>query len=375
IDITPLLTTSAVFTMVIGLALQDVLGNLVSGLSVHISPPFKIGDWIRVAGYFGKVVESNWRATTLKTPSRELVILPNNDIAKKEIVNLSYAPGQLFIDFSIGLSYDTSPDQARRVLMQSCSNVPEILKDPQPRVYLEAFADSSVNYRLRFCGAETEAQASIRAHLASRIWYRLKREGLSIPFPTREIYTHPEKDLKAQIIEHRLNLVSSIDFLAGIDRPHRAYLAENLQELWFESGEIIVEKGAQETDFYIIDSGKVSVFLDNGSANPVAKLAGGDFFGEMSMLTGEPRSATIRAEQETRVLQMNRNVIEHVLSENPDLARILSDAIAHRRLANVRREQDDQPVLFEAQDERAKKEESEASSIILERIMRFFRLR
>ncbi|MFZ2957832.1 MAG: mechanosensitive ion channel family protein [Candidatus Ozemobacteraceae bacterium] len=374
IDITPLLTTSAVFTMVIGLALQDVLGNLFSGISVHISPPFKIGDWIRVGGYFGKVMESNWRATTLRTHAEEIIVLPNNDIAKKDIVNLSSTMGMLYLNFPIGLSYATSPDQAQNILRQSCFQVEKILKDPSPSIYLESFGDSSVNYRVWYWIAEPDKMSIIKDQLASRIWYRLKREGQTIPFPTREVFIHPEKDEKALITEHRLNLVTNIDFLADIDRPHRAFLAENLRELWFQGGETIFEKGAQETDFYIIDSGKIAVFIDERSLNPVAFLKSGEFFGEMSMLTGEPRSATIKAEEETRVLQMNRGIIEHVLKDNPNLAEVLSHAIAHRRLANVRREQDDQPIQNGTMEERARKEESEVSSQILERIKRFFRL-
>ncbi|HNV72269.1 MAG TPA: mechanosensitive ion channel, partial [Candidatus Ozemobacteraceae bacterium] len=136
IDITPLLTTSAIFSMVIGLALQDVLSNFFAGLSVHISPPFKIGDWVKVGGFFGRVTESNWRATTLQLSSGESVTLPNNDISKKDILNCSARLGCIMQEFNVGLGYDTSPETARRCLYAALEQAPRILKTPEPKVYM-----------------------------------------------------------------------------------------------------------------------------------------------------------------------------------------------------------------------------------------------
>lgn len=376
IDITPLLTTSAVFTAVIGLALQDVLMNLFSGISVHIAPPFKIGDWIRVGGYTGKVIESNWRATTLLTGLYELVVLPNNDIAKKDIVNLSRSPGRFYVDLPIGLAYDTSPEQARQSLLEACKQVNEIYKDPAPRVYMEGFGDSAINYRLRYWIPDLDDNAPIRSKLASRIWYRLKRDGFTIPFPQREVYIHPEKDLRDQVMAHRLALLSGVDFFTGLDRTLKAFLAESLRELVFESGEIIFAKNSMGTDFYIIDQGSVTVHLDDGMGAPVASLSPGAFFGEMSLLTGEPRSATLRATTETRLLVMCRESLGRALEENEDLARILSEAVTQRRMANQTRESDSETESRAASEiTRARNESREASSQLLDRIRRFFRLR
>ncbi|MFZ5950726.1 MAG: mechanosensitive ion channel family protein, partial [Candidatus Rifleibacteriota bacterium] len=130
IDITPLLTTSAVFTMVLGLALQDVLGNLFSGLSVHISPPFRIGDWIKIGSFNGKVVESNWRATTLRLYNGAQLVIPNNQIARGEIINYSDNSGTMFNELEVGLPYGVSPERIRRILSSSCRQVEEIFSRP-----------------------------------------------------------------------------------------------------------------------------------------------------------------------------------------------------------------------------------------------------
>lgn len=375
VDITPLLTTSAVFTMVIGLALQDVLGNLFSGLSVHFSPPFKIGDWIKVAGYMGKVVESNWRATTIRMTTRDLITLPNNDIAKKEIHNLMLRPGLLFRDFTIGLAYEASPDQVRKSLVGACSQVSGILKSPPPQIFMEQFGDFSISYRIRYWINEADYPPTIQDQLLSRIWYRLKRDGISIPFPIREVYTHPEKDLVGEMIERRLGLIQNVDFLADLERTDKSFIAEHVREQWYESGEEIVRKGDPGTDFYIVDRGAVGVYLEERPAKSVATLRHGDFFGEMSLMTGEPRSATIVAEEETLLLALTRETMSQLLHNNAAVAKRLSESLAEReaynKAAGARCVEDaaSGPAI-----ERMKRNAEVASVEIFDRIKRFFRL-
>ncbi|MBF0406013.1 MAG: mechanosensitive ion channel family protein [Candidatus Riflebacteria bacterium] len=375
IDITPLLTTSAVFTMVIGLALQDVLSNLFAGLSVHISPPFKIGDWIKIGEWYGKVLESNWRATTLLSPINELIVLPNNDISKKEISNLSFRSGYLYREFNIGLSYDTSPEKARKTLLGACRQVKEILHDPPPKVLLVSFDDFSIAYKVRYWIADSENQDVVKNQLGSRIWYRLKRDGLTVPFPIREVYTHSEKDQKKELLEQRIRIVSSIDFIAGLSRENRVFLAENLRELWFESGETLFSRGSTGQELFIIDRGKVSVYLSDELVDPIASLTDGDFFGEMSFLTGEPRSATIVADMETCVLILKKDVLGDLLNDNPEIANILSVALANRKQANIQKLSSGKSNGETRSEYPQTSVDENKSRVILEKIKRFFRLR
>ncbi|NLI78144.1 MAG: mechanosensitive ion channel [Candidatus Riflebacteria bacterium] len=375
VDITPLLTTSAVVTMVIGFALQDVLGNLFSGISVHISPPFRIGDWIKVGEFCGRVTESNWRATTLRSADRDTFIIPNNDIAKKDIMNLSQRPGLLYNDFIIGLAYEASPDQVRRSLLGACGQVREICRSPGPRVFMDGFQDFSITYRIRYWFKDGHSPLAVKDQLTSRIWYRLKRDGITIPFPIREVNLHPEKDQKSEMIDRRLALLSEVDFLRELDRPHRVFLATRLKEFWYEAGETIVQKGSAGTDFFLIDRGRVSVFLDDEATSPVAELGSGQFFGEMSLLTGEPRSATIRAEAETLLVVLSQEVMSHLLREQPDLANLLSSVLADRNAKN-RAAQAKTEAVEPGRPARSGGgvDDEQASSLLLDRIRRFFRL-
>ncbi len=371
IDITPLLTTSAVFTMVLGLALQDVLGNLFAGLSVHISPPFKIGDWIKINDFFGRVEESNWRATTLRQSNTGLVVIPNNQISKNEIINYSGVDGSMFYEISLGLPYGVSPERLRRILLAAARQVEEIHQRPTPVVTITDFGDSAINYKVRFWFSNDDRPDRIAGQLSSRIWYRLKREGVSIPFPIRDVYLHHEKDDHDKTVEHRLNLIAGIDFLAALDGKLRRLVAERLEECWYETGEHIVTEGAFDTDFYIIDRGRVQVFVATAGQKAVAELGEGDFFGEMSLLTGEKRSASVVAKQETRLLKLNRDTMGRLLSEDAQLAEVLSKTLAERSSRNSQLAADHNETRVAAQ---KPAEENAARAALLRRIRGFFKL-
>ncbi|GAB4272169.1 MAG: hypothetical protein Kow0029_10560 [Candidatus Rifleibacteriota bacterium] len=373
VDITPLLTTSAVFTMVLGLALQDVLGNLFSGLSVHISPPFRIGDWIQIDSFFGKVVESSWRATTLRLANGAMVVLPNNQIARNDIVNYSDSAGSMFQEFCLGLPYGVSPERIRHILSGACRQVEEIYSRPSPIVILGKFDEYSINYKIRFWMSNEENPDRVLNQLASRIWYRLKREGVAIPFPIQDLYIHQEQDNHQKVIEHRLALISRIDFLAVLSINDRQFIAERLEESWYETGEEIVVEGAFDSDFFIIDRGRVSVFISKLGSKPVAELIEGDFFGEMSLLTGERRSATVIAKTETRLLKLSRDSMGRLLSENSKLAEILSSALAERTSKNEALIEN-QRTSVEKKGGRGDFQRNASKAAILQKIRSFFKL-
>lgn len=372
VDITPLLTTSAVFTMVLGLALQDVLGNLFSGLSVHISPPFRIGDWIRINNFDGKVVESNWRATSLKLYSGAIVVMPNNQIARHEIINFSDNSGSMFNELTIGLPYGVSPERIRKILSSACRQVEEIYTRPSPVILLQKFDEYSINYKVRFWMANDENPDRIANQLSSRIWYRLKREDISVPFPIQDLYLHQEQDNRQKVVEHRMALLSGIDFLNGLTADQRIFIAERLEECWYETGEEIVVEGAFDTDFFIIDRGRVSVLIAKAGPKPVAELSEGEFFGEMSLLTGEKRSATVVAKTETRLLKLARDSMGRLLEENAKVAEKLSEVLSSRSTRNA--------ALIETHQidgstrNRSVHEKAASKAAILSKIKSFFKL-
>ena len=329
-----MLTTSAVFTMVIGLALQDVLGSLFAGLAVHISPPFRIGDWINTGTQRGKVVESNWRAITLRTLDNQYITIPNNDVAKKELVNLTPPSGRYGQNLIVGIDYDISPTLVEEVLLRACAGLEKVLRRPTPKVFLEAFDDFSMRYRVRYWIDDYAHAGDIASELNTRVWFGLRRHHCHIPCPVREIIQRPPQQGQREIIRARLRLLDRVDFLAGVNREARVYLAKHAEVKEFEKGEKVCVQGTPGDEFYIVVSGEVGVFLrDQSTDHQIAVLGAGEFFGEMSLLTGEPRSATIRALRDTSLLSVSKAMLQPLLVAHQELAEPISQALASRRQA------------------------------------------
>lgn len=192
-DITPLVATSAVTSLVLGLALQPILGNFFAGLVISLEKPFRINDWIRVGEHEGRVVAITWRTTHLRTRDNDNVVIPNGKIADERVLNYYY-PQPLHLErVQVGIDYKTPPYRARRVLAEAATGVAGVLDKPTPDVYLVSFGESSVNYELRVWIDDVAQGPRIGNDLRARIWEELHREGIGIPFPTLTIEMAPRE--------------------------------------------------------------------------------------------------------------------------------------------------------------------------------------
>ncbi|MFN7983662.1 MAG: mechanosensitive ion channel family protein [Vicinamibacterales bacterium] len=185
-----LMTTSAVGAVVVGFALQDTLGNLFSGLAIQIEKLFRVGQWIRVGEFEGKVQEVTWRATKLLTKSGQLVILPNSLMSKDAILNFSEPVIPTRIEVEVGASYDAPPNLVKQALAEALDNAPMVLRDPAPDVVMADFAASSITYRVRFWIDDFGRDARARDQVRSNIWAHVQavrhRDSVSHPGGARE---------------------------------------------------------------------------------------------------------------------------------------------------------------------------------------------
>jgi hypothetical protein len=187
LDIAPLLATSAVTSLVLGLALQPILGNFFAGIVISLEKPFRLNDWIKVGDHDGRVVAINWRTTHLRTRDNDNVVIPNGRIADDRILNYYYPHPMHMEKVRVGVHYDTPPYRARRALLECTPGVAGILDKPSPEVYVASFDDSAVVYELRVWIEDVAQSNRIASDLRARIWEELKREGIAIPYPTRTV--------------------------------------------------------------------------------------------------------------------------------------------------------------------------------------------
>jgi small-conductance mechanosensitive channel len=193
LDIAPLLATSAVTSLVLGLALQPILGNFFAGLVISLEKPFRLNDWIKVGEHEGRVVAINWRTTHLRTRENDNIVIPNGKMADERVLNYYYPHPMHLEKVRVGISYRTPPYRARRALLDCPVGIAGTLDKPTPEVYVVSFDDSAVIYEVRVWIEDVAQSSRIASELRTRIWEELSRAGIAIPYPTRTVELAPRE--------------------------------------------------------------------------------------------------------------------------------------------------------------------------------------
>lgn len=326
-----LLTTSAVGAVVVGFALQDTLGNLFSGLAIQIEKPFRVGHWIAVGDREGQVQEITWRATKLRTKAGQFLVVPNGIISKEAILNYSEPTIPTRVEVEVGASYATPPNDVKAAVHEALENSPLVLSTPPSFVSLHEFGGSAINYRVHFWIGDYAVDQQARDQVRTNLWYTFRRRNIEIPWPIQVHYEREELPLRSEgdVLSAAARL-GAIDLFATLPAEARLALSRTAQEHIFAAGEAIVREGASGTSMYIVLSGRARVVLEP-SGQEVAVIESGGFFGEMSMLTGDPRTATVRAVDDVRVLEIPADRFREVAIERPGLAEHISGVITARR--------------------------------------------
>jgi len=343
LDLMGLVTTSAVLTAVVGLAIQEPLKDLIAGLELQLSDDLRLGDLVEIAGgqaqARGRVESVSWRDTTLRTFDGVRVVLPNTQVTGGILRNLSVT-GAVSDRFDVGLDYDLPPGAALALLEQVVINHPLVLQEPPPEVRVKAFADSAITYEVQvwFREPSERVRLTLRSALLQQIWYSLKREGRTIPFPVRELQRR-RSDPAAEALVASLQPQEGRRLLAGhslfADLPPADLdcLLTHSRPVLFTAGEAIVREGATGRSLYQVITGRVEVEkeVQPGRIIHVAELGPGEVFGEMTLFQGAPRSATVRALEDSRMLRVDRAGVGELLERDPALLERFAELVNSRR--------------------------------------------
>jgi small-conductance mechanosensitive channel len=337
-DLAGLVTALGVSSIVIGLALQDTLGSVMSGIALLFERPFSVGDWLHVGDVIGQVIDINWRAVRLQTLEHEMVIIPHRVIGGETIRNFSQ-PLRLHAErIQIGFSYNDPPNLAKQVLKGTALETPGILIEPEPQVFTLGYDDFAVTYEVKFFICDYGDLENIRDRFMTRVWYAAQRNNLSIPFPIRTLYhfhgpTTQAKDISRKFTESLQSLPSFVPLDKEQERLQAPTGGIVLQH--FATGEKVIRQGTVGNALYIIVSGQALMLTRDGQGieHEVLPLKAGEFFGEMSLFSGEPSLISVAAVSDLEVMRMTAAVVNQMIDRQPSFAREIGQILEIRRQA------------------------------------------
>jgi small-conductance mechanosensitive channel/CRP-like cAMP-binding protein len=325
--VTALLATGTVVAAVLGLALQETLGNLFAGIALHLEDSFEIGDVIRSGDQMGVVEGVRWRGTRLRTFANTIVIVPNSMLARDRL-EVFPRNNQNARVLQIGIDYNIPPATVVNVLGQAASNVDGVSSIAPAFARVAGFADSSIVYEIKYHTTDFSQRDRIDADIRKAVWYALRRNGIPIPFPIRSIQRYHAPSMHQPATADIAQRLAGIDILSPLSEEESRSIAGAARVHTYSKGETIIRRGAAGDSMFIVHDGVVSVRVGD---QEVARLGEGDLFGEMALLTGEMRAADVVALSDVVAVEIAKGALRPVLHDHPGLATSISTKVMERR--------------------------------------------
>jgi small-conductance mechanosensitive channel/CRP-like cAMP-binding protein len=338
-----LVATSAVLTAVIGFGLRDTLGNVLGGLALQFDDSITIGDWIKVGEIAGRVVNIRWRYTAVETRNWETLIVPNSVLMTEKVVVLGRRQGQpaqwrRWVNFNVDFRFP--PERVMGVMVDAVRHAPieNVAADPPPECILIDLSESYARYAVRYWLTDLAVDDPTDSVVRSRIYFALKRAGIPLSIPAHALFVteqsaerRAEDDRQEQA--RRLRALEKVDLFRPLHEDDRRLLAAGLHYAPFAAGEVLTRQGAEGHWLYLIIEGEVSARVaEGGLEREVARLKAGDFFGEMALMTGQKRSATVTAVTGVECYRLDKSAFEGIIRQRPAVADPMAEILVRRQL-------------------------------------------
>jgi len=338
--ISGLVAGSSVVAAVIGLAVTRMIADVFSGVALSVERSYMLGDWLEIEmrsrpGSFlvGQVVEVNWRATRLKTKADEIVVIPNSELARTKFINFS-APHRYYrAEVQVPLSHRVTPDRAKRILLAAVVSTAGVMIEPKPLIVLKRFETRGVVWSLLFWIADYSQDTQVTKAVQENVLNYLQVAGIELSYNRVDQRQVSPKEVEQGSSAAREVLLSRIDFFAILGDQALGRIAEAMQRHEFEAQEFIVTQGEAGSSLFVVEEGLVSVLVEdgNGDLRWVAHIPPGGFFGEMALLTGESRTASIRAETQVVCYEIDKEILLPIFQETPELLDKVGELMTARK--------------------------------------------
>jgi len=349
-DVTAIWATSGVLGLVLGFALRSMIQDVFTGIALNLDGSIKEGDWISLHHrdflneQYGKVLDIGWRVSRVQLEDNNVVVVPNGLLGTMAVTNFAHADHTSRLQVEIVLDFDVPPDRARRILLASAkaaANEEGILKEPAPLVLIGDPQTYGTSYIVRFWGKLDErSPSSLKDAALDHVLKHLYAAGLSPALPKEDVYFErkPKRLLNHRDIADRVSVLSRTQLFSNtLESSELVDLASSINVRDFAAEQSVVLQGDHGQSLFVVAEGFLDAYVTNGDGvlRKVGHITAGEVFGEMSMLTGEARSATVTASTEVVVYEVERTDFQHILDKRPDVAKIVSQIVARRQAANV----------------------------------------
>jgi small-conductance mechanosensitive channel/CRP-like cAMP-binding protein len=341
-NLSGLIATSTVLTAIVGLSFQDTLGNVMAGLALQFDRSIQQGDWLKVGDLVGRVSEIRWRTTSLETRNWETVLVPNSVLVKSQFIVLGRRIGQplqwrRWVYFNV--DYRFSPSRVTQVVMDALRAGPieGVAAEPPPDCVLMDLGESYGRYAVRYWLTDLARDDPTDGRVRTRIYFVLRRAGIPLSLPAHAVFLTEESQQRKVLkgdeeTARRLRALAQVDFFEHLEDEDRQFMAERLSPAPFAAGEAMTRQGMEAHWLYLLLEGEADVQVTSeGGSRTVARLRPGDFFGEMSLMTGAPRSATVVAVSETLCYRLDKAAFQELVRRRPQVAERVAEVLAGRR--------------------------------------------
>jgi len=336
IDLSQAAAALGVGSLVIALALQDTLSNLVSGFLLLADSPFKKGDWIKVGDLEGKVMDMNWRAVRLLTKSNDLLVIPNGSLGQQEILNYNQPTPRSEVEFTVSFSRNDPPNRVKEVLEEVYGQITGTVGSVL--IITQSFNDFSISYLVEFFAQDFWSRFTTTSEFKTRLYYAAKREGLTMPYPIEYQVDVTELDEQNDAQENQEELaeyLQSLPYFISVSSEAIAKLVLDTTVEYYGTGEQIIREGEFVRGLYIIQNGNAKLAIKDakGSEQKVAQIYRGDFFGESVFMSGKPSVVSVSALTDLKLIKIGADTAANLLLENPRFAKQIDDSLEDRRTA------------------------------------------
>ena len=380
VNLASIITTSAVITGVIAFSLQETLGNLWGGIALQLDNTCRIGDWIRIGSVTGRIIDIRWRCLAVATNDGETVMIPNAQLIKNQVTVLARRgdqkiPWRRHIEFPV--SYDVAPSKVVATVEAALARaeIPCVAVEPAPICTCVKFGEQSISYDVLYWLTDLVHDLATDSQIHAHVFATLARHDMEMPLPRRVLLTSRALDAKRAAtgqreLAARIDILGALELFSALTEGERRALAAELVDASYLTGDIISRQGEISDSLFILARGTVGIRRSGAETQErqhLAELTAPSYFGEMGLLTGQARTATVIANSDVLCYRLERSGFDAILRARPELAEAMSQTVAMRQAAN------DATLRALSEEARAKQASGRAADLV-RRIRAFFSL-